>query len=360
MAKKKNKASRLRDVGEEFEIDIETPVPQKKPSLFSFLPTFRAQAIVIGILAFAFYINTFNNQYALDDDIIIVKNQYVQQGFGGIRDIMTRDAFDSFYRQMQASKDQLSGGRYRPLSIVTFAIEQNIFGTCYGDRMKEVRDSLSNPFGMDPKTNQRLSKEIASLEKSALESNLDIAPVRHTVNVILFVLSMVVMLYLLRTYFFPSMPDVAFLATLLFTIHPIHTEAIANVKSRDEILSLLFICLTFIYAFRWREDKSPSTIIKACVCYFLALLSKEWGITLLALIPISFVCFRKEDLGSAFTATLPFIGVAVVYLGIHMHYVPFKHGLGHEEVLNNPYVYATKAQSMATKVLVLLLYARSE
>ena len=356
MAKKKNKTSRPRDEEEEFEIDIETPLPEKRPSLFSFLPTFRAQAVFIGILAFAFYINTFNNQYALDDDIIIVKNQYVQQGFGGIKDIMTKDAFDSFYRQMQANKDQLSGGRYRPLSIVTFAIEQNIFGTCYGDRMKEVRDSLANPFGMDPKTNQRLSKEIASLEKSSLESNLAIAPIRHTVNVILFVLSMVVMLYLLRTYFFPSMPDVAFLATLLFTIHPIHTEAIANVKSRDEILSLLFICLTFIYAFRWRADRKGATLLKSALFYFLALLSKEWGITLLALIPVAYVCFRKEDLSSAFAGTLPFVGVALLYLGIHMHYVPFKHGLGHEEVLNNPYVYASKAEGMATKIFVLLLY----
>src|ERR1035437_4264305 len=105
------------------------PSPKQEPqialpvnSLFSF-SDFRTQAILIAVIGFVFYFNSFFNEFALDDGIVIIKNEYVQQGLKGIPKILSKDAYDSFYRQMNA-KDQLSGGRYRPLSIVTFAIEQ--------------------------------------------------------------------------------------------------------------------------------------------------------------------------------------------------------------------------------------------
>ncbi len=101
-------------------------LPSLSPSLFPF-SDFKNQAIIICIVAFALYCNSIMNEFALDDGIVIIKNEYVQKGFGGIKKIMTTDAYDSFYRQMNA-KDQLSGGRYRPLSIVTFAIEHSLFG----------------------------------------------------------------------------------------------------------------------------------------------------------------------------------------------------------------------------------------
>ena len=54
-------------------------------------------------------------------------------GFGGIGKILTRDAYDSFYTQGNAAQ-QFSGGRYRPLSIITFAIEQQLFGSTAKDK----------------------------------------------------------------------------------------------------------------------------------------------------------------------------------------------------------------------------------
>ncbi|MBK7039736.1 MAG: hypothetical protein IPH46_04475 [Bacteroidetes bacterium] len=43
--------------------------------------------IIIAILGLAIYSNTFNAQFALDDDIVICKNEYVLQGMQGIPDI---------------------------------------------------------------------------------------------------------------------------------------------------------------------------------------------------------------------------------------------------------------------------------
>src|SRR4051812_5382629 len=88
---------------------------------------FKVQAVIILVLALGVYFNSFFNEYAHDDGIVIVKNEYVQEGFAGIPKILSRDAYDSYYRQLNTI-NQLSGGRYRPLSIVTFAIEQQFLG----------------------------------------------------------------------------------------------------------------------------------------------------------------------------------------------------------------------------------------
>jgi hypothetical protein len=84
--------------------------------------------IIIAVLGMIIYSNTFNAQFALDDDIVICKNEYVLQGASGIPDIFSKDLFDSFYRQMNTTA-QLAGGRYRPLSVATFALEQEFIGT---------------------------------------------------------------------------------------------------------------------------------------------------------------------------------------------------------------------------------------
>src|SRR4051812_3020532 len=86
------------------------PVTIKKPlSIYDF----KVQALVLIVLGFLFYANSFSNEYAFDDGIVILKNEYVQKGFSGIPKILSRDAYDSFYRQLNAGQ-QFSGGRYRP------------------------------------------------------------------------------------------------------------------------------------------------------------------------------------------------------------------------------------------------------
>src|SRR6188508_3426380 len=96
---------------------------------FHFFP-FKNQTapfIVIILLGLIFNLTSLHNEYALDDGIIIHQNDHVIKGLSGIKGIMTKDAYESFYRRMNAT-DQLAGGRYRPLSVVSFAIEQEFIG----------------------------------------------------------------------------------------------------------------------------------------------------------------------------------------------------------------------------------------
>src|SRR5471030_399706 len=101
------------------------PVLPQLATKFTYFPFLNQKlaAIIIGIIGFTFYITSINGEYALDDGIIIHQNDHVLKGVRGIPDILTRDAYESFYRRMCAT-DQLAGGRYRPLSVVSFALEQ--------------------------------------------------------------------------------------------------------------------------------------------------------------------------------------------------------------------------------------------
>ena len=293
------------------------------------LNSFTLQALVIILIGLVFYSNSFWNEYALDDGIVIEKNEYVQEGFRGIPKILKKDAYDSFYRQMNAGQ-QLSGGRYRPLSIVTFAIEQQLFGK-----------GQSNS---DIKLGGYTYTELATL--------------RHVGNVVLYIFSVLVLLFFLREFLLKDNPIAAFGIALLFLIHPIHTEVVANVKSRDEIMSFLFMMLTLIKAFQFRESRKMSTLYFGLVYYFLALLSKEYAITLIVLIPMLFYIKQNEKLGTALKASLPFFVIAVIYLFIRYSIVGKGASIENPDVLNSPFKFATPGEKWATKIEILNHYLK--
>ena len=65
-----------------------------------------------------------------------------------------------------------------------------------------------------------------------------------------------------------------------------HTEVVANVKSRDEILSLLLMLLTLATALRSFDAPSRLASVAVPILGFLACMAKEYGITLVVLIPL--------------------------------------------------------------------------
>ena len=323
---------------------------------------FKLQAIIVAALAFIFYINSSVNEFAHDDGIVIVKNEYVQEGFAGIGKILTKDAYDSYYRQLNTG-NQLSGGRYRPLSIITFAIEQEFFGAVPVEKVDSFLH-LSLSYGVRGPAEQKLVHQMQ---------------VRHVFNVLWYMLLVVVLLYFLRYIVFPTQPIIAFLAAILFTIHPIHTEVVANVKSRDEIMSLLFMCLTFIFAFKYQEQKKWWQLLVGLLSFFLAFLSKEYAITLVFLLPFSFYLFKDYTIKKSILSFLPFSIVVFVYLYIRlkiaiitavgedsasmsfeeiMKSIKNTGSSSEKEILNNPYFYATQDQKLATEIATSLNYIK--
>ncbi len=297
-------------------------LPPLKESRSITFHDFRVQAIVLMLLGFILYSNTFKNEYALDDGIVIQKNDYVQQGIRGIPKILSTDAYESFYRSMSA-KQQLSGGRYRPLSVITFAIEQQFFGS-----------------------------------KEKTKPPDDAAIVRHIGNVLFYILSVIVLLFFLRNFIFKENPIAAFAACLIFLIHPIHTEVIANVKSRDEILSFLFIILTFISVLRYRENRLTKQLLLGLLFYFLALLSKEYAVTLLVLIPMIVYIVKGETIKDSLIAVIPYFLATGIYLFIRFSIVGKGGIIENPDVLNSPFKFAATPEKWATKIEILNHYLR--
>lgn len=280
----------------------------RTPTLLDRFADPRWQSALVFLAAFALYANTLGHGYVLDDGLVLQDNAYVQKGIRGIPDILSRDSFHGTLGESA----YLSGGRYRPLSLVMFACEVSFFG------MK--------PFA------------------------------HHLINVLLYGLTAVLLLRLFRRVVFKEHPLAALAATLLFLVHPVHTEVVANIKSRDEILSLLFLLLTLGYLLR--EGSSTATDRwKAAGCYALALLSKENGIVLLGIAPLALFTFAGRSWWRALRDCWPLGVVALAYVALRLLLI----GSRMQEVpgvLDNPYVLATTDQKLATILSVLVSYLR--
>ena len=308
--------------------------------------------IILGLIAFIFYVNTYKNEFALDDGIVIHKNEYVMEGIAGIDSIMSRDAYHSFYKQMNA-KAQLAGGRYRPLSIVSFAIEQQFIG-CYADGHLPPSNCWDYNANGKPDKEEDINNDGLYNDNDCLTKG---CMMRHLNNVLFYMIAVLLIYAMFRNHLFSKYPDMAFVATLLFCIHPIHTEVIANMKSRDEIFSMIFIALTFIYVFKYAETKQTKYMVWSAVNYFLALLSKEYAVTLAGVIPVTLWLLTDKFSLKNYFKLFCALGVALfVYFCIRFSIVVAKTGIPDTELLNNPYLLARGDQMKATKVFVWLKY----
>lgn len=317
------------------------PKPIQRSFAPSWLLGFRVQAVIVVVLSVVFYANTCKNDYALDDTAIIVQNEFVHRGLSGIKDILTKDVYYSYFKQLNTS-NQLSGGRYRPLSVVTFALEQEFFGPVKAGQVDSI---IRFGLGYDMKEHY---------EQKFLQQ----MHVRHFFNVAWYALAVLVLLIFLRKVVFKNDPFLALIAATLFAIHPIHTEVVANVKSRDEIMSVLFISLTFISAFRYLDSKKIGMLILALLSYFLAFLSKEYAITLLLLLPLSFYLFGGRTFYKSFLATLPYVAIAAIYVIIRLQVIGERSELADNDIQINPYAMASATEKLATEIATSLNYMK--
>jgi tetratricopeptide (TPR) repeat protein len=329
-----SKKKRIKDVASTV---VEKKVVAPQAANGPWYTTFLFQALLLVIIGLVCFGNSIKNQYALDDDTLIVKNQYVQEGVKGIPKILSNDAMQSFYDQWGGNQ-ALSGGRYRPLSIMVFATEQQLFGT--------ITDSDS--------TSLAQPQPVAVKQAAADTSQLTF--ISHGVNIALYILSVLALLYFLRNFIFKEQPLIPFLTALLFIIHPVHTEVVANIKSLDEILSFLFFILTFIYAFRYHETEKKNYLWLSLSFYFLALLAKEYAISIVILLPMLFYIVKKDSLSKSLTRTIPFFAVMLLYVIIRISIVGLGNNSESQELLDNPFLLASGVEKLATKILILDKY----
>ena len=330
--------------------------------LFPFLKNVKIQIMMIALSCVGLNINTIRNEYTLDDDLVIGENMNVQMGFAGIGNILSKDSYQGYYDYMGA-KNPLIGGRYRPLSIITFAVEQQLFGETSGEEYLEAKKNLTLLQHSSADQNQISEAEakVTGLSFKIQQQTLELAPIRHLFQIVYFTFSMVVLFWFLHFYLFPKDKSIAFLTTVLFIFHPVHTEVIANLKSRDEIMSLLFILLTCIFIFRYDNKKNTKDLLWGCLSFIGALLSKEYAFILPAILFTGIaVVHQRKLIGIAQSKWfLGLSAITIAFIFIRFSVVGhIKHASRTMDVLNDPYLLASIQQRIATIIQMLDEYLR--
>lgn len=170
--------------------------------------------------AVAVYANTLGNDFAYDDIPLIVNNPAVRQ-------------FDwrAIWLRGYWSHVTGGGGNYRPLTITTFALDYRLWGL--------------RPFGY------------------------------HLTNILLHAANVAWLFVLLRRYRLRGLT--AGLAAVLFAVHPVHTEAVANITGRAELLGMFFGGLMWWVWLAGRQGGAVGWTWRwgAAAAYLAAVLSKE-------------------------------------------------------------------------------------
>lgn len=268
---------------------------KKKPSPPP-VPAFFQNHRLLGGLFFAFgfllYGNSLGHQYALDDAIVIYDNAFTQQGVEGIDDLLRYDTFRGFFKV--EGKDKLvAGGRYRPLTPVLFALQTEIFGL--------------QPW------------------------------VGHLTNCLLYGATATLLFFFLMRLTRNIWATLA--ATLLYTAHPLHTEAVANIKGADEMVAFLGgIGALHLLLIGWDKKKKILYWSLAAVIFLTGLLSKENAITLVAVAPLMFWYFRKASFGNSLLQALPLLASSIIFLLWRTAVLGPDFGAASAELMNNPFL----------------------
>jgi hypothetical protein len=295
--------------------------PKEKSAGKNFFAEHWRQLSIISLLAIVLYVKSVNFQYVLDDSILIVENKFTQKGINGIGDIFRYESFTGYFGEQ---KDLVEGGRYRPLSIATFALEKSITGG---------KPSIS-----------------------------------HLINVLLYALSGM-LLYRVLLFMFPTARSatnadkwfftVPFVAAVLFIAHPLHVEVVGNVKGRDELFAFLGEMGGLYFTFKYLGKEKFNYLVFSFICFFLGLLSKEGVVTFLAILPLTAYFFSNPRFSEIIKVTLPVFFASLLYLIVRVIVI------GHlgsktevSDLMNNPFYGMTFGEKTATVFYTLLLYLK--
>ncbi|MDO8535918.1 MAG: tetratricopeptide repeat protein [Candidatus Omnitrophota bacterium] len=263
--------------------------------------------IILLIVAAGFiaYSNSFHSEFVFDD-VQQVMNNTVIRSLGNIPAIFTHDLI--YYGGKEAGKF------YRPIQSLTYVTDYFLWG--------------KEPFGY------------------------------HVTNTILHIVVCILLFFVISRITANRLLSTA--TTLLYLVHPIHTEAVTYISGRADSLCAIFLLTGTIFLFRyWDIDKKLSRITDyaaVMIFFILALLTKEVAVVFPILWIFMEYCLRDRDkydgsLKRKLIFYLPIIALAAVWLLIKNMIVPT------EAMAEDPYT-LNLAVSLKTIPRVMFDYLR--
>ncbi len=244
-------------------ISIKKPDTSKKEIGIPKLSNKANRYFVLSFFLFAFvlYGNTIFNKYAVDDNLV-TNNALVQQGFKAIPQIFSTRYFN------QQGNIGSSSADYRPIVKASFAIEFQLWGDKPGRS--------------------------------------------HAINILLYWALAVLLFFLLKRLFYNYNILFPFLITLLFMAHPVHTEVVASLKNRDEILAFICGLGSLWYMLEYAEKSKAGHFFLAILIFFIGYLSKSSILPFLFLIPLVLHFFTKVKIRKIIPLFLAILVVVLI------------------------------------------------
>jgi tetratricopeptide (TPR) repeat protein len=213
--------------------------PKKDPTLlYNSKKANRYFVLFFFVFAAILYGNTVLNKWAVDDNFVTgPQNELVKKGFKAIPEI-----FSSFYVVTKGNVGTQQSD-YRPVVKMTYAIEYGLWG------------------------GQKAGRS-------------------HIINVLLYFWISTLLFFILRRLLKDYNILFPFLITLLFMVHPVHTEVVASLKNRDELLSFLCGLGGLHFFLRYAERKKNIYIFAALLVFVIGYLSKSSILPFILLYPL--------------------------------------------------------------------------
>ncbi|XP_028847347.1 protein O-mannosyl-transferase TMTC4 isoform X4 [Denticeps clupeoides] len=203
--------------------------------------------ILVGLLALVCFINSYDGEFVFDDSEAIVNNKDLHPS-SPLNNIWTNDFWGSNLSSNSSHKS------YRPLTVLTF-------------RMNYLLAGGLHPVGFHV-------------------LNIALHCVISALMIDVFAILIGGLTYDSKGRRLNQVPRSSLLAALLFAVHPVHTESVAGIVGRADLLCALFFQFSFLAycrAFRGGNDKtfSVSWVAASFLLCAAAMLCKEQGITVL-------------------------------------------------------------------------------
>jgi protein O-mannosyl-transferase len=220
--------------------------------------------LIIALFSFLVFYNTLGNDFVFDDESVV-------QNYSAIRSLSSIPKFFS----AEEGFHKVIGNYYRPVVYTTYTIDYSLWGL--------------NPYGFH------------------LTNNL--------INLIASLFLLAILIRLFAKYKYGLLASL--LATLIFSAHPVHTEAVSWVSGRTDSLVTLFFFAAFYFYITYSELKENKYIILSFVFYALGLMSKEMIVTFPVIIILFDFLWKKKsvkDIINDWKLYSYFIGLTVLYL----------------------------------------------
>jgi tetratricopeptide (TPR) repeat protein len=254
---------------------------------------------IMAMLGTLLYVQTTTFEYTQDDAIVINDNMFTTAGVKGIAGLFKYDTFYGYFKD-QSKTRLVSGGRYRPLTPAMFAIEYAIAGP--------------NPW------------------------------LSHFISAICYGLLCWILFGFLRELLTPRLSDetaiqVALFSTLIFALHPTHTEAVANIKGRDEIIAAMG-AIGGLWLMLISTHHAKPMLIRglAAMVFLLGLLAKENIITMLAVAPVTLWWYQKNTAVKWISNLWPILIASILFIMIRGVVTGLDAGEAPKELMNNPFL----------------------